>query len=77
MDDETSSTPSSSHDELLDLLGDLGADRAAGRGERERDVDVAAVDLDAVDEAELDEVEPELGIDHVRQGVLDVFGRWT
>ncbi len=31
-------------DELLDLLRDLGADRAAGRGERERDVDAAALD---------------------------------
>ena len=50
-------------DELLDLLGDLRADRAAGRGEGERDVDGAALDLDLVDEAELDEVEPELGID--------------
>ena len=34
---------------------------------------MAAVDLDPVDQAELDEVEPELGIDHVGQGVLDVF----
>ena len=52
-------------DELLDLLGDLRADRAAGRGQRERDVHVAAVDLDPVDQPELDEVEPQLGVDHV------------
>ena len=74
IDDETSSTLVELGDELLDLLGDLRADRAAGRGERERDVDVAALDLDPVDEAELDEVEPELGIDDVGEGVLDVFG---
>src|SRR3712207_7905474 len=44
------------------LLGDLRPDRAGRRGEREGDVDVAAVDLDAVDQAELDEVQPELGV---------------
>src|SRR5204863_2318286 len=51
--------------ELLHLLGDLRADRAGRRGEGEGDVDLAAVDGDVVDEAELDEVEPELGIDDV------------
>ena len=34
----TDSTPSSGSDELLDLLGDLRADRAGRRGQRERDV---------------------------------------
>src|SRR4051794_25926548 len=59
--------------ELLDLLRDLGADRAAGRGERERHVDGGAVDLDVVDQAELDEVQAELGIDDLGQGVGDLF----
>src|SRR4051812_4728094 len=60
-------------DELLDLLGHLWADRAAGRGERERHVDVAGVDVDPVDQPQLDEIEPQLGVDHVRERVLDVF----
>src|SRR3954453_9388076 len=60
-------------DELLDLLGDLRADRAARRGEREGHVHVARVDLDPVDEAELDEVQPELGIDDVGERRFDVF----
>ena len=58
--------------ELLHLLGDLRADRARGRGERERDVHGPAVDLDAVDQAELDEVEAQLWIDHVGERVDDV-----
>src|SRR5690349_10866085 len=41
-------------DELLHLLGDLGADRAGGGREREGDRHGAAVDLDAVDQSELD-----------------------
>jgi anti-anti-sigma factor len=36
-------------------------------------VHVAALDLDAVDEAELDEIEAQLRVDHVRQGRLDVL----
>ncbi|HMI71431.1 MAG TPA: STAS domain-containing protein [Solirubrobacteraceae bacterium] len=38
-------------------------------------MDVAAVDLDAVDEPQLDEVQPELRVDDVRQRVLDVLKR--
>ena len=60
-------------DELLHLLGHLRPDRAGRGRERERHVDGAAVDLDAVDEAELHEVEPELGIDHVAERLEDVF----
>ena len=63
-------------DVLLHLLGHLGADRAAGRGEREGDVDLAVLDLDLVDQPQLDEVEAQLGVDHVRERVVDVlFGR--
>src|SRR4051794_2922186 len=57
--------------ELVDLLGDLRADRASGGGQGERHVDVALVDLDAIDQAEFDEVEPELGIDDVGERVFD------
>ena len=56
-------------DELVDLLGHLRADRTAGRGQREGDVHVAVVDLDPIDQTELDEVQAQLGVDHVRQGV--------
>ena len=59
--------------ELLHLLRHLRADRAGGRRERERDVDLAAFDPDLVDEAELDEVEPELRIDDVAERFRDVF----
>ncbi len=41
----------------------------------ERHVDdrvVVLVDLDAVDEAEVDDVDPELGVDDVAHGLLDV-----
>src|SRR5215212_3292079 len=58
-------------DELDDLLGDLRPDRARGRGEGEGHVDTAAGDLDAVDEAELDEVEPQLRVDDVAQRLGD------
>jgi hypothetical protein len=36
-------------------------------------VDVVALDLDAVDQAELDEVEAELRVDDVRQRRFDIF----
>ena len=58
--------------ELLDLLGDLRADRAARRGQRKGDVDVSPGELDPVDEAELHEIESQLGIDHVAQRGLDI-----
>ena len=34
--------------------------------------DVAAVDLDPVDQPQLDEVEPQLGVDHVGERFEDV-----
>ena len=58
--------------ELLHLLGDLRPDRAARRGEREVDEDVAALDLLVVDQPQLHEIEPVLGVDDVREGLLDV-----
>jgi hypothetical protein len=36
-------------------------------------MDVAAIDLDPVDQTELDEVEPELRVDHIGERVLDLF----
>src|SRR5215204_2442006 len=53
--------------ELLHLLGDLRPDRAARRGEREGDEYLWPLDLDVVHKAELDEVEAQLGVDHVRE----------
>ena len=61
--------------ELVDLLGDLRADRAGGRRQGVGDVDLRPVELDAVDQAQLDEVEPQLGVDDVRQRVLDRLRR--
>jgi hypothetical protein len=58
--------------ELLHLLRDLGPDGASGRREREVDEDVATLDLDLVDQAELHEIEPELGVDDVGERLLDV-----
>src|ERR1700756_143862 len=60
-------------DELLHLLGDLGADRAGGSGQGEGDVDVLLLDRDVVDEAEGDEVEAELGIDDLLERLVDVL----
>ena len=59
-------------DELLHLLGDLRADRAGGGGQREGHVHGAAVDLDPVDQAELDEIESQLGVDDVGERLEDV-----
>src|SRR5207302_5391937 len=59
--------------EFFDLLGDLRSYGAAGGGQRERDPDAAVLDLHSVDQAQLDEVETQLGIDHVREGLHDVI----
>lgn len=68
--------------ELLDLVGDLRADRAAGGRKRIRDVYVVAalplrgrLELDLVDQAELDEVQAQLGVDHVLERLKYVFLR--
>ena len=61
--------------EFFDLLGHLGPDRTSRRGQRERHAHVAVIDLHAVDQPELDEVETELGIDHVRQRIHHVVDR--
>ena len=70
----TEVTPSKLADELVDLLGYLRPDRTARRGQRERDVDVAALDLDVVDQPQLDEVE-QAQVDHVRERFLDIVYR--
>jgi len=62
-------------DELLDLLCDLRTDRATGAGQRERDIDRAAFDGDVVDQAKLDEIQSELGVDHLAKGLGDVIYR--
>src|SRR5262245_61124112 len=63
-------------DELAHLLRDLGADRAGRRRQGEGDEDLAVLHLDVVDEAERDEVEPQLGVDHLFQGLVDLFFAW-
>jgi len=56
--------------ELPDLLGHLRADRAARRGQRERHVHVPAVHLHLVDQPQLNEIEPQFGVDHVAERVV-------
>ena len=59
--------------EFLDLFGHAGSDRTGRGREREGHADVAAADLDAVDQPQFDEVQAQLGIDHVGQGVHHVL----
>src|SRR6185295_20002156 len=59
-------------DELLDLLGDLRPDWAAGVGEREGHVDGGILDLDLVHQPQRDEVEPQLGVDDLLEGFIYV-----
>ena len=58
--------------QLGDLFGDglfeVGADRAARRGQRDDDLDPAVVaDLDRADHAQLDDRAAQLGVDHGSQ----------
>ena len=56
-------TPGSGVDRVGDPAGHLAGDRAAGRGQRHGDADVALVaDLDGVDEAEVEDVHRDLGV---------------
>ena len=60
----------------LDVLLDLGPQRASGGGERDPDHDGAVGrDPDLVDHSELDDVGVELGVDDATQHAPDVFGR--
>ena len=64
--------------ELFDLFCDLRADRATGGREREGHLHVSPADLHAVDQTQLHEVEAQLRVDHVGQGVhhvIDGYGR--
>src|SRR5688572_17964217 len=55
------------------VLDDVG-ERAGRRGQRHvQDGDVAVVDVDAVDEAQVDDVDAELGVDDVAHGLLEVL----
>ena len=69
--------------ELGDVLGDglfeVGADRAAGGGQRDDDLDAAVLlDLDRADHAQLDDRAPQLGVDDGAQllGDLVFRGKW-
>ena len=60
----------------LDVLLDLGAERAPGRGQRDPDHDGAVGrHPDVVDHAQLDDVGVELGIDDAAEHAADVVGR--
>src|SRR4051812_44436713 len=55
------------------VLDDVGQ-RAGRRGERHvQHRDIALVDVDAVDEPQVDDVDAELGVDDVAHGLLDVL----
>jgi hypothetical protein len=60
-------------DELAHLLGDLRADRAGRRRQREGDEGLLSLDLHVVDEAQGDEVEAELGVDDLLERLVDVL----
>ena len=68
----TELTPSSSETNSSICSATCGPIGHAGRRQRERDVDVAGVDVDPVDQPELDEVKPQLGIDDVGQRLFDI-----
>src|SRR5262249_19559794 len=64
--------------ERRDVGGDgllkVVADRAAGGGERDDDLDLAVLeDLDRADHAELDDVAPQLRVDDLAEGLGDLL----
>src|SRR5437667_2554604 len=61
--------------DLIDVLLNHRPDRAAHRGQRMDHLDLGALDLDVVEQAELDDVHPELGVLDGAQGVDDLFLR--
>jgi hypothetical protein len=62
-----------------DPLGDLGAQRAAGDGERDRDSDMVAVDRDAPDHLEIDDRLVDLGVLDGPEGLenISLGGHWA
>src|SRR5258708_4459030 len=60
--------------DTVDLALEHRADRAARPGEGHLDLDVVLVDVDVVDQAEIDDVEPDLGVDHHLQPFHDLIG---
>src|SRR3954469_23662239 len=64
--------PRQSHDFLLGVGHQLGARWACGRSQRHVDFDRRAVDSDAVDKTEVDDVQLEIRILHPAQGQLDL-----
>src|SRR2546423_1154179 len=70
---------SSSRKHWIDLVSttvlEVGADRAAGGGERDRDIDACAavVNVDRPDHAEVDDALAQLGVDHRAQRLGDLF----
>ena len=72
----TSSTPFDGCGRVVDPVLDHLARRAAHRGEAVDHLHLGPVDLDVVEEAELDDVHPELGILDGVQRLDDRFLRW-
>ena len=61
-------------DPHLDVLGELGPQRAAGGGEGDAHLDLAVVlDVDPAHHAEVDDVVAQLGIDHAEERAADGF----
>jgi hypothetical protein len=61
---------------LRHRLLEVGANRAAGRGQRDDDVHLAGlVDVDRAHHPEVDDRPPQLGVDHGPEGLGDLFLR--
>src|ERR1700694_2597978 len=58
----------------VDLALQHRTDGTAGAGQRHFDLDVVLVDVDVVDQAEVDDVEPDLGVDDHLEGLPDLVG---
>ena len=67
--------PGERRDRVGDPAGDLGPHGAAGDGQRDRDLDVRAVDRDAPDHVQIDDRAVDLGVLDRAQGLEDLgFG---
>src|SRR5690242_6074076 len=63
-------------EDAVDVLLDHLPGGAAHRGKRVRDLDVRAFELRVVEQAQLDDVHPELGVLHLAERLDDLFAAW-